>query len=180
MNSPTSDSFGRSTLLSKSVKEAFSQTEKESKSVSIQCVNSASSDVSKSQSNADESEKKDSEEKKTVNKENILQKKKPFKSKPFSDLNPCQLLKQKKVASEHEMQLMATLRGLQSEALSKDRENRKLKNEIDLLKSQIRRLGKIKVDIGPKKYHSTTTGTQTLGLGPVVQQPYNPEIYEGE
>ena len=82
----------------------------------------------------------------TGNKENIAivkkSKKISNKGKPFSDItsNGISVGKYKRSAtSEHEMQLMTTLRGLQSDYLNRDRENRKLKIEIEMLKTQLKK-----------------------------------------
>ncbi|EEB11558.1 hypothetical protein Phum_PHUM125590 [Pediculus humanus corporis] len=125
----------------------------------------------------------------TGNKENIAivkkNKKITNKGKPFSDItsNGISVGKYKRSAtSEHEMQLMTTLRGLQSDYLNRDRENRKLKIEIEMLKTQLKKIVRQQQQQQqqnkPEKItkRNNNVGTQTIDLGPINQRPYDPTL----
>lgn len=183
-DSPDHQHHEENVQITSTQKEAFSQTENDVRNVSIQCRNNEDSDFREFTSIKIDGTTISKEEvkqnfplnaKQVENKENLLVTKKPFKSKPYPDAYVSQIMKLKKSTSEHEIQLMSTLKGLRAEASIKDKENRKLRAEIDVLKTQIKKLSKKKSEIIKK----CNRGTQTIALGPITQRPYNSEIYEG-
>lgn len=150
--------------------EGICQTEREKRNASVQSEN----DFPQNAPRLDHV----LEPRKTDNKENIVAE---VKKPPKPNLD--QILNRKKGGmSEHELHLMATLRGLHAEILAKDKENKKLKNEVESLKNQTKKLAgdatatRKKVQT-KKKIHA---GTQTIGLGPCVPAAYDPALFQGK
>lgn len=143
--------------------EAICQTERETRNASVQ------------------SEETSGPKEKKIPGDHVLEPRKIDNKENMVGKPPKPNLDRKKGMSEHELHLMATLRGLHAEILAKDKENRKLKSQLDTLKNQTKKLGG---DAGKKKTVQTKkkihAGTQTIGLGPCVPAAYDPALFQGK